>query len=302
MANYNIALLPGDGTGPEVLREGVKVAQAAAQRFGFSFDTTEYDFGGDRFLRTGEVLPDSATEELKKYDAIFLGAIGHPDVKPGILEKGILLRVRFDLDQYINLRPVKLYPNVETPLKNKGRRTSTSWSCARTRRTCIQDSARYAEGHAARGRGPGNWFTTRNGVDRCLRYAFETARKRNKTKTLLLCGKRTFDVRVRPVGTRVPRDGRAGLPGYQARIRARRRDDHVDGQESRMVRRHRDQQHVRRYHHGPRRDDPGRHGHRPPAATSTRRACPCSSLSAAAPRNTPARTSSIRSRASSRGR
>ena len=87
MATYKIALIGGDGTGPEVLREAVKVVRAAAQRTDFTFDTTDYDFGGDRYLATGEILPDSAIEEFKGYDAIFLGAIGHPDVKPGILEK-----------------------------------------------------------------------------------------------------------------------------------------------------------------------------------------------------------------------
>ncbi len=117
---YKIAVIPGDGTGPEVIREGRKVLEVAARKFGFKIETTDFDFGGDRYLAAGEVLPDSAVSELRAFDAIYLGAIGHPDVKPGILEKGILLRLRFELDQYINLRPVKLYPGVETPLKNKG--------------------------------------------------------------------------------------------------------------------------------------------------------------------------------------
>ncbi|MDO9581397.1 MAG: isocitrate/isopropylmalate family dehydrogenase, partial [Bacteroidales bacterium] len=101
--SYDIAALPGDGTGPEVVREGIKALDAAAAKFGFKLNYEEFDFGGDRYLRTGEVLPDSASDQLKKFDSIFLGAIGHPDVKPGILEKGILLRLRFELDQYINL-------------------------------------------------------------------------------------------------------------------------------------------------------------------------------------------------------
>ena len=120
MKSYNIAVIPGDGTGPEVVREGVKVLDALAQISGFSLNFNYYDFGGDRYLRTGETLPDGAAEELRKYNAIYLGAIGHPDVKPGILEKGILLSLRFQLDLYINLRPVKLYPGVDCPLKNKG--------------------------------------------------------------------------------------------------------------------------------------------------------------------------------------
>jgi len=117
---HKIAVIPGDGTGPEVVREGLKVIEAAASKYGFRYETVHFDFGGDRYLRTGETLPDSAVEELRQFDAIYLGAIGHPDVKPGILEKGILLRLRFELDQYVNLRPVKLYPGVETPLKDKG--------------------------------------------------------------------------------------------------------------------------------------------------------------------------------------
>ena len=117
---HKIAVVPGDGTGPEVVVEGLKALKAVSERTGFEYETVEFDFGGDRYLRTNEVLPDSAVAELSQFNAIYLGAIGHPDVKPGILEKGILLRLRFELDQYINLRPVKLYPNVETPIKGKG--------------------------------------------------------------------------------------------------------------------------------------------------------------------------------------
>ena len=102
MRAYRIALIGGDGTGPEVLREGVKVVDAAAKRCGFKLDTSHYDLGGDRYLETGDLVPDSILEEFRGQDAIFLGAIGHPDVKPGILEKGILLHIRFELDQYIN--------------------------------------------------------------------------------------------------------------------------------------------------------------------------------------------------------
>src|SRR5437879_8500325 len=113
---YRIAVIPGDGTGPEVVREGVKVLAAT----GVKLDLEQFDLGGERYKKTGNILPDSVLEELRGFDAIYLGAIGHPDIPPGILEKGILLRLRFDLDQYINLRPVKLYPGVDTPLKDKG--------------------------------------------------------------------------------------------------------------------------------------------------------------------------------------
>jgi len=104
---YDIAVIGGDGTGPEVATEGLKVAEAAAKKFGFKINWHQYDFGGERFLKTGEVLPDTALAELRKFKAIFLGAVGHPQVKPGILEKGILLRLRFELEQYIHLRPSK---------------------------------------------------------------------------------------------------------------------------------------------------------------------------------------------------
>ena len=109
MKSYNIAVIGGDGTGPEVTREAIKVLDVAAKKFGLQLNYTHYDLGGERYLRTNEALPDSMVSELRKFPAILLGAIGHPDVKPGILEKGILLRLRFELEQYINLRPVKLY-------------------------------------------------------------------------------------------------------------------------------------------------------------------------------------------------
>lgn len=189
MAKYRIAALPGDGTGPEVCAEGLKVLDAAAKKTGFTYELETYDFGGDRYLRTGETLPDSALEELRSFDAIYLAAIGHPDVKPGILEVGILLKIRFGLDQYINLRPVKLYPNVYTPIKDK---TEKDIDFVVVRENC---------GGLYRGKGtvenkgtPDEVATqemiyTRHEVDRCLRYAFDYTRRRDKTKTLTLCGK-----------------------------------------------------------------------------------------------------------------
>lgn len=186
---YKIAVLPGDGTGPEVLREGLKVIDVAARKFGFKLDLTNFDFGGERFLRTGEVLPDSASGDLKKFDAIYLGAIGHPDVKPGILEKGILLRLRFELDQYINLRPVKLFPGVETPLKDKGPEHIDF--------VVIRENS----GGIYTGMGGATMVGTQNEVatqvmcytrpvvDRCLRYAFEYTKKRNRKNMLTMVHK-----------------------------------------------------------------------------------------------------------------
>ncbi|MEE8325152.1 MAG: isocitrate/isopropylmalate family dehydrogenase, partial [Candidatus Humimicrobiaceae bacterium] len=118
--HYAIAVIGGDGTGPEVVEEGKKVLEAAGKKFGINFSFTDLDFGGERYKKTGETISEQEIEDLKKFRAIYLGAIGHPDVAPGILELGILLKLRFTLDQYINLRPVKLYPGIDCPLKDKG--------------------------------------------------------------------------------------------------------------------------------------------------------------------------------------
>lgn len=189
MKTYKIAVIPGDGTGPEVIREGLKVLKSVSEVAGFQYETTEYDWGGDRYLRTGEVLPENAIEEMKKYDAIYLGAIGHPDVKPGILEKGILLALRFGLDQYINLRPVKLYPGVDTPLKDK-KPEDIDYVVVRENTEGLYAGA----GGVLRKGTPDEVaiqesINTRKGVERCIRYAFEYCRKRNKAKRLTLVGK-----------------------------------------------------------------------------------------------------------------
>ena len=186
---YNIAVIPGDGTGPEVVNEGIKVLNAAGKKFNIQYQFTNFDYGGARYLKTGETISSEQINELKAFHAIYLGAIGHPEVKPGILEKGILLKLRFELDQYINLRPVKLYPNVDTPLKDKGpadidfvvvRENTEGLYCGAggflkkgtPDEVAIQES-----------------INSRKGVERCLRYAFEYCRKRNRRKQLTLVGK-----------------------------------------------------------------------------------------------------------------
>jgi 3-isopropylmalate dehydrogenase len=193
---YKIAVVPGDGTGPEVTAEAVKVLQTAANKFKFKADLTTFDFGGERYKRTGETLPDRAVEELRQFDAILLGAIGHPDVAPGILEKGILLKLRFELDQYINLRPIRLYPGVETPLRFKGPddidfvvvRENTGDLYTGTGGVTMKGTPNEVAVQSA--------VYTRFQVDRCLKYAFEYARKfgkkargRGEKNTLALCGK-----------------------------------------------------------------------------------------------------------------
>jgi 3-isopropylmalate dehydrogenase len=158
---YKIAVIPGDGTGPEVVAEGLKVLKAVSEKFKFKYQLEYYGLGGERYLKTKEILPDSVLDELKQMDAIYLGAIGHPDVKPGILEQGILLKIRFQLDQYINLRPVKLYSGVGGFIKR-----GTPDEIA------IQEA-----------------IHTRKGVERCIRFAFEYCRKRNQKNKVTLCGK-----------------------------------------------------------------------------------------------------------------
>src|SRR5680860_182938 len=116
VANHRIAILGGDGIGPEVVAEGCKVLDRLEQLEGFTTEREDYDLGGRRYLETGEVLDDATIEELRGFDAIYLGAVGTPDVPPGVIERGLLLKLRFDFDQYINLRPVKLYPGVPTPI------------------------------------------------------------------------------------------------------------------------------------------------------------------------------------------
>jgi len=186
---HKIAVIPGDGTGPEVVREGLKVLKAVSQKCGFKYETINYDFGGERYMKTGEILPASAIKELKKMDAIFLGAVGHPDVKPGILEKGLLLKLRFSLDQYINLRPVKLYNKDFCPLKDK---TEADIDFVVVREN---SEGLYKGMGEFKNKGKKNEvavqvsYNTKKGVERCIRYAFECTKKRNKGNKLTLCGK-----------------------------------------------------------------------------------------------------------------
>ena len=186
---YKIAVLPGDGTGPEVVDEGLKVLDAVAEKKGIKFEKVHYDLGGERYKKTGEILPDSVLAELRTVDAIFLGAIGHPDVKPGILEKGLLLALRFALDQYINLRPVKLYPGVETPIKDKGPEDIDFVVVRENTEGLYSGTGGFLKKGTPDEVAIQTSVNTRKGADRCLKYAFEYTKKRNKDKTLTLVGK-----------------------------------------------------------------------------------------------------------------
>jgi 3-isopropylmalate dehydrogenase len=178
MKSYNIAVIGGDGTGPEVVREAVKVLDAAAGKHGIKLEYTHYDFGGERYLRTQEVLPDSAAAELRRFPAILLGAIGHPGVKPGILEKGILLRLRFELEQYINLRPVKLFDERFCPLRDKGPQDIDFVVVRENNEGLYTGSGGFVFKGTPHEVAVQESINTRRGVERCLRYAFEYARRR----------------------------------------------------------------------------------------------------------------------------
>jgi len=186
---YRIAVLPGDGTGPEVVREGLKVLQAAASASGFAHDLEQYDLGGERYLATGEILPDPVLDELRGFDAIYLGAIGHPEVPPGILEKGLLLRLRFELDQYINLRPVKLYPGVDCPLKDKGPEEIDFVVVRENTEGLYGGMGGFQYKGTPQEVSTQVHLTTRFGAERAIRYAFELTRRRNKMRQLHLVAK-----------------------------------------------------------------------------------------------------------------
>lgn len=192
-----IAVIGGDGTGPEVVVEGLKVLDAISKKVGFQYSTQDFNISGDRYLAAGgdpnkqtiPVIHEEEIAQLRTFDAIYLGAVGHPKIAPGILEKGVLLRLRFELDQYINLRPVKLYPGVETPLAGKGP-NDVDFVVIRENTEGI-----YTGLGGIQYKGMPSEVstqincTTRFGAERAIRYAFDVARRRNKKKQLTLVHK-----------------------------------------------------------------------------------------------------------------
>jgi 3-isopropylmalate dehydrogenase len=213
--HYKIAVIPGDGTGPEVVAEGIKALKALSKRCGLQFEFKEFPLGGEQYLKKGTLLPEDVLEELKGTDAIYLGAIGHPEVKPGILERDILLKMRFALDLYINLRPVVLYPGVDTPLKNKGPE-DIDFLVVRE-----NTEGMYAGGGGFFKKGTPDEVAiqesvnTRKGVERCVRFAFETCRKRNKKKRLTLCGKTNVLIYESDLWSRVFEEVRKSYPDVE---------------------------------------------------------------------------------------
>jgi hypothetical protein len=132
VTTHRIAILGGDGIGPEVVAQGLKVLDVVEKTHDFDTERVEFDLGGRRYLATGEVLSDETLDDLRGFDAIYLGAVGTPDVPPGVIERGLLLKLRFAFDQFVNLRPVKLYPGVTSPIAGLTPTAATSSSSART--------------------------------------------------------------------------------------------------------------------------------------------------------------------------
>lgn len=181
---YRFAVIGGDGVGPEVTEQALHALDAAAQRFDIAFETTDYDLGGRRFLATGEVLPPSVEDELAAHDAILLGAVGTPEVPPGVLERGLLLKLRFDFDLYVNLRPIRLYPGVPSPIAGL-KPEQCDLVVVRENTEGLYAGA----GGVLRRGGPNEVATqesinTRLGVDRVIRFAFELASSRSGHLTL----------------------------------------------------------------------------------------------------------------------
>jgi 3-isopropylmalate dehydrogenase len=181
-----IAVIPGDGTGPEVTNEALKILNAIAPLEGFKYELTHFDWGCERYLKTGETLPKGGSDELRKFNSVFLGAVGHPDVAPGIIEKGLLLALRFELDQYINLRPVQLFPGVETPLAGKGPKDIDFVVVRENTEDMYCGVGGFLKQHTADEVATQVAVYTRKGCERCIRWAFEYTRKRNNPKGKML--------------------------------------------------------------------------------------------------------------------
>jgi 3-isopropylmalate dehydrogenase len=182
---HTIGVIPGDGTGPEVVREALKVLEAVRAVEGFEADLVEFDLGGERFLRTGETLPDVELSRLRQMDAILLGAVGHPDVKPGILERDLLLRVRFELDQYVNLRPIVRYPGVPTLVPSHGEDDVNMVVVRENSEGLYSGAGGFHRKGTEHEVAVQESINTRHGVERIVRYAFDVAANRRKKLTLV---------------------------------------------------------------------------------------------------------------------
>ncbi len=219
--SYRLALVPGDGIGTEVVAEGLKVLRAAGDRFGLAFDTEEYDLGARFYHRTGETLPDSVLAELRGHDAILLGAIGDPSVPPGVLERGLLLRLRFELDHHVNLRPVRLYPGVATPLAGKGPADIDMVVCREGTEGPYAGAGGFLRKGTPHEVALEDSLNTRFGVERIVRDAFARASRRPRRKVTLV-HKTNVLVHAGDLWARTFADVAAGFPEIETDYR------HVD--------------------------------------------------------------------------
>jgi 3-isopropylmalate dehydrogenase len=184
---HRLGVIPGDGTGPEVVGEALKVLGAVTDAF--EVELTTFDLGGDRYLRTGETLPDDELERLRGQDAILLGAVGHPDVKPGILERDLLLRARFELDQYVNLRPVIRYPGVKTPVPDQAEEDVNLVVVRENSEGLYSGAGGFHRKGTAHEVAVQESINTRHGVERIVRYAFELAMQPARRRKVTLVHK-----------------------------------------------------------------------------------------------------------------
>ena len=175
---FKIGVIPGDGVGPEVIAESLAVLGDVAQLEGFEYTLERFNLGGERYLKTGDVLPEAEIGKLRGCDAILLGAVGNPAVAPGILKKGILLRLRFDFHQYINLRPVHLYPGVETPIRGKGSEDIDMLVVRENNEDLYVGAGGFIRKGTPDEVAIQTSINTRAGVERTLWFAFEQARTR----------------------------------------------------------------------------------------------------------------------------
>ncbi len=189
MKAYRIGVLPGDGIGEEVLREGMRVVSALSQKYGFRYEAIHYPFGADHFLKTGEIIPDKAFEEMKSLDALYLGAIGDPRVETGKLERGIVGRLRWELDLYVNLRPVRLYAEHLCPLKGKKPADLDILVVRENTEGIYLGIGGFLRKGTEHEVATQETVYTRRGVERIIRYAFEACRKRGKKRKLTLVDK-----------------------------------------------------------------------------------------------------------------
>jgi 3-isopropylmalate dehydrogenase len=210
---HRIGVIHGDGTGPEVVGEGLKVLEAV--RDGFDVELIGFDLGADRYLRTGDVLPDEELEQLGRCDAIFLGAVGDPRVRPGILERDLLLKIRFGLDQWVNLRPVVRYPGVQTLVPSHTEEDVDLVVVRENSEGLYTGAGGFHRKGTPHEVAVQESINTRHGVERIVRYAFELAASPSRRQKLTLVHKTNVLTFAGDLYQRVVDELSRGFPGVE---------------------------------------------------------------------------------------